>query len=292
MSLFVRGSVCFSQLAGSCPAALLLSPSLAVPSLRWSHIPLQYGGSPWPACGAGVWWLHPGSIHHCHESPCTLRVDGEGQIQGTCPGAEDTRDLLGARPFPGPWLRGAAGVPPRQAPVGRLLWMSDVGGSPTSVPVHTFSFPFLPQRPPMTCSAGLWVTAPLCREGRSLAGCGRCRRAGGLQHHHHVAFASTWDSPALLSHQHPPHVLQLELECINPKKQKKKKNYKNSGIIIVKSCKVSTTLGCFILLLGRDFILHCVPPSLLFPVLLHFQVCILWAVNKRAIFFLLGLLSP
>ncbi|OXB76078.1 UNVERIFIED_CONTAM: hypothetical protein H355_000177 [Colinus virginianus] len=30
----------------------------------------------------------------------------------------------------------------------------------------------------------------------------------------------------------------LELECINPKKQKKKKNYKNSGIIIVKSCKV------------------------------------------------------
>ncbi|OXB58510.1 hypothetical protein ASZ78_009075 [Callipepla squamata] len=42
---------------------------------------------------------------------------------------------------------------------------------------------------------------------------------------------------------------KLELECINPKKQKKKKNYKNSGIIIVKSCKVST-LGCFILLLG------------------------------------------
>uniref|UniRef100_A0A6I8N303 Copine-2 n=1 Tax=Ornithorhynchus anatinus TaxID=9258 RepID=A0A6I8N303_ORNAN len=32
--------------------------------------------------------------------------------------------------------------------------------------------------------------------------------------------------------------LALELECINPKKQKKKKNYKNSGIIIVRSCKV------------------------------------------------------
>uniref|UniRef100_A0A7N6C509 Copine-2 n=1 Tax=Anabas testudineus TaxID=64144 RepID=A0A7N6C509_ANATE len=30
----------------------------------------------------------------------------------------------------------------------------------------------------------------------------------------------------------------VEFECINPKKQKKKKNYKNSGIIIVKSCKV------------------------------------------------------
>uniref|UniRef100_A0A4X2LCC3 Copine-2 n=1 Tax=Vombatus ursinus TaxID=29139 RepID=A0A4X2LCC3_VOMUR len=30
----------------------------------------------------------------------------------------------------------------------------------------------------------------------------------------------------------------LEVECINPKKQKKKKNYKNSGIIIIRSCKV------------------------------------------------------
>lgn len=32
---------------------------------------------------------------------------------------------------------------------------------------------------------------------------------------------------------------QLEFECINPKKQRKKKNYKNSGIIILRSCKVS-----------------------------------------------------
>lgn len=32
--------------------------------------------------------------------------------------------------------------------------------------------------------------------------------------------------------------LQVEFDCINPKKQKKKKNYKNSGFIIVKSCKV------------------------------------------------------
>lgn len=109
MSLFVRGSVCFSQLAGSCPAAPLLSPSLVVPSLCWSHIPLQHGGSPWPACGAGLWWLYPGSIHHCHESPYTLRVGGEGQIQGTCTGAEDTWDLLGARLFSGPWLRGLQG---------------------------------------------------------------------------------------------------------------------------------------------------------------------------------------
>ncbi|KAK9392926.1 copine-2-like, partial [Crotalus adamanteus] len=29
----------------------------------------------------------------------------------------------------------------------------------------------------------------------------------------------------------------VEFECINPKKQKKKRSYKNSGIIIVKSCK-------------------------------------------------------
>lgn len=35
------------------------------------------------------------------------------------------------------------------------------------------------------------------------------------------------------------HVAQLEFECINPKKQRKKKNYKNSGIIILRSCKVS-----------------------------------------------------
>uniref|UniRef100_A0A8C6WIE6 Copine-3 n=1 Tax=Neogobius melanostomus TaxID=47308 RepID=A0A8C6WIE6_9GOBI len=31
---------------------------------------------------------------------------------------------------------------------------------------------------------------------------------------------------------------EVEFDCINPKKQKKKKNYKNSGFIIVKSCKV------------------------------------------------------
>uniref|UniRef100_A0A8C2XPQ5 Copine II n=1 Tax=Cyclopterus lumpus TaxID=8103 RepID=A0A8C2XPQ5_CYCLU len=30
----------------------------------------------------------------------------------------------------------------------------------------------------------------------------------------------------------------VEFDCINPKKQKKKKNYRNSGFIIVKSCKV------------------------------------------------------
>uniref|UniRef100_A0A6I8PAZ7 Copine-2 n=1 Tax=Ornithorhynchus anatinus TaxID=9258 RepID=A0A6I8PAZ7_ORNAN len=37
--------------------------------------------------------------------------------------------------------------------------------------------------------------------------------------------------------------LALELECINPKKQKKKKNYKNSGIIIVRSCKTLDSPG-------------------------------------------------
>uniref|UniRef100_A0A8C7Z5F4 Copine-2 n=1 Tax=Oryzias sinensis TaxID=183150 RepID=A0A8C7Z5F4_9TELE len=35
-----------------------------------------------------------------------------------------------------------------------------------------------------------------------------------------------------------PSSSQVEFDCINPKKQKKKKNYKNSGVIIVKSCKV------------------------------------------------------
>uniref|UniRef100_A0A8C5GA43 Copine-2 n=1 Tax=Gouania willdenowi TaxID=441366 RepID=A0A8C5GA43_GOUWI len=32
--------------------------------------------------------------------------------------------------------------------------------------------------------------------------------------------------------------VEVEFDCINPKKQKKKKNYKNSGVIILKSCKV------------------------------------------------------
>ncbi|XP_059848668.1 copine-2 isoform X2 [Hypanus sabinus] len=31
---------------------------------------------------------------------------------------------------------------------------------------------------------------------------------------------------------------EVELECINSKKQKKKKTYKNSGIIVIKSCKI------------------------------------------------------
>uniref|UniRef100_A0A6Q2WYN4 Copine-2 n=1 Tax=Esox lucius TaxID=8010 RepID=A0A6Q2WYN4_ESOLU len=53
----------------------------------------------------------------------------------------------------------------------------------------------------------------------------------------------------------------LEFECINPKKQKKKKSYKNSGVIILKSCKVNQntqipidiqyTLSLFIV--GIDF---------------------------------------
>ncbi|NXB65496.1 CPNE2 protein, partial [Struthidea cinerea] len=42
----------------------------------------------------------------------------------------------------------------------------------------------------------------------------------------------------------------LELECINPKKQKKKKNYKNSGIIIVKSCKITRDYSFLDYILG------------------------------------------
>ncbi|XP_054696459.1 copine-2 isoform X1 [Grus americana] len=44
--------------------------------------------------------------------------------------------------------------------------------------------------------------------------------------------------------------LPLELECINPKKQKKKKNYKNSGIIIVKSCKITRDFSFLDYILG------------------------------------------
>ncbi|XP_071613377.1 copine-2 isoform X3 [Heliangelus exortis] len=42
----------------------------------------------------------------------------------------------------------------------------------------------------------------------------------------------------------------LEVECINPKKQKKKKNYKNSGIIIVKSCKITRDFSFLDYILG------------------------------------------
>ncbi|CAL8259959.1 unnamed protein product [Merluccius merluccius] len=31
---------------------------------------------------------------------------------------------------------------------------------------------------------------------------------------------------------------EVEFECINPKKQRKKKNYKNSGVIVLRSCKI------------------------------------------------------
>lgn len=46
-------------------------------------------------------------------------------------------------------------------------------------------------------------------------------------------------------------LIQLEFECINPKKQRKKKNYKNSGVIILRACKVSPGVpvwgrGCYL----------------------------------------------
>ncbi|TFK00113.1 P2X purinoceptor 3 [Platysternon megacephalum] len=44
--------------------------------------------------------------------------------------------------------------------------------------------------------------------------------------------------------------LPLELECINPKKQKKKKNYKNSGVIIVKTCKITRDYSFLDYILG------------------------------------------
>uniref|UniRef100_A0A8C9A270 Copine-2 n=1 Tax=Prolemur simus TaxID=1328070 RepID=A0A8C9A270_PROSS len=42
----------------------------------------------------------------------------------------------------------------------------------------------------------------------------------------------------------------LEFECINPKKQRKKKNYKNSGIIILRSCKISRDYSFLDYILG------------------------------------------
>ncbi|XP_036689680.1 copine-2 isoform X2 [Balaenoptera musculus] len=41
-----------------------------------------------------------------------------------------------------------------------------------------------------------------------------------------------------------------EFECINPKKQKKKKNYKNSGIIILRSCKINRDYSFLDYILG------------------------------------------
>uniref|UniRef100_A0A8D0BB15 Copine-2 n=1 Tax=Salvator merianae TaxID=96440 RepID=A0A8D0BB15_SALMN len=42
----------------------------------------------------------------------------------------------------------------------------------------------------------------------------------------------------------------VEFECINPKKQKKKRSYKNSGIIIVKSCKITRDYSFLDYILG------------------------------------------
>ncbi|XP_027474922.1 copine-2 isoform X3 [Zalophus californianus] len=44
--------------------------------------------------------------------------------------------------------------------------------------------------------------------------------------------------------------IQLEFECINPKKQRKKKNYKNSGIIILRSCEINRDYSFLDYILG------------------------------------------
>uniref|UniRef100_A0A8C9WAQ0 Copine-2 n=1 Tax=Scleropages formosus TaxID=113540 RepID=A0A8C9WAQ0_SCLFO len=43
---------------------------------------------------------------------------------------------------------------------------------------------------------------------------------------------------------------EIEFECINPKKQKKKKSYKNSGIIILKSCTIARDYSFLDYILG------------------------------------------
>ncbi|XP_048886532.1 copine-2-like isoform X2 [Brienomyrus brachyistius] len=44
--------------------------------------------------------------------------------------------------------------------------------------------------------------------------------------------------------------VEVEFDCINPKKQKRKKNYKNSGVIILKSCKISRNYSFLDYILG------------------------------------------
>ncbi|KAK1785412.1 hypothetical protein P4O66_018256, partial [Electrophorus voltai] len=44
--------------------------------------------------------------------------------------------------------------------------------------------------------------------------------------------------------------VEVEFDCINPKKQKKKKNYKNSGVIILKSCKITRDYSFLDYILG------------------------------------------
>ncbi|MEE6499763.1 hypothetical protein FKM82_003576 [Ascaphus truei] len=45
-------------------------------------------------------------------------------------------------------------------------------------------------------------------------------------------------------------LFQVEFECINPKKQKRKKNYKNSGIILIRSCKITRDYSFLDYILG------------------------------------------
>uniref|UniRef100_A0A8B9P479 C2 domain-containing protein n=1 Tax=Apteryx owenii TaxID=8824 RepID=A0A8B9P479_APTOW len=46
---------------------------------------------------------------------------------------------------------------------------------------------------------------------------------------------------------------QVQWECINPKYKAKKKNYKNSGIVILNQCKVCVTLTFLLLQVAIDF---------------------------------------
>lgn len=48
-----------------------------------------------------------------------------------------------------------------------------------------------------------------------------------------LRLAIGWSPPP-----HPPSPPQIQWECINPKYQMKKKNYRNSGVVILNHCKV------------------------------------------------------
>lgn len=88
----------------------------------------------------------------------------------------------------------------------------------------------------------------------------RISRSDWLLHHHRLSAAErrSWlagelsqSNPASrvivwlrwFVHTSPVSVSQVQFDCIHPEKQKKKKSYKNSGVVSVKNCKVEKTLG-------------------------------------------------
>lgn len=65
---------------------------------------------------------------------------------------------------------------------------------------------------------------------------------------------ASWDCGLVVGPLNSLILCQVQFECIHPEKQKKKKSYKNSGVVSVKNCKVESTLPrtpYFLLLLAH-----------------------------------------